>query len=680
MSVKGADKIALNAQGDLVLHTPVGDVVQHKPVIYQEINGQKKPIEGGYTLPPLRSREGRDKGTPVAFQIASYDESKPLVIDPVLVYSTYLGGSGVDAASGIAVDRAGNAYVTGYTGSVDFPVTSQAFDATYNGLQGDSFNCYDYCDAFVVKLNPAGTALVYSTYLGGRRSDSASDIAVDARGRAYVTGFTKSANFPTTAGAYDRTLGANGDAFVVKLNAAGSGLLYATYVGGSGTEDLPGLDRAFGIAIDSAGYAYITGETEAIDFPTTPGAFDTTHNGDFFDYNRDAFVTKLNPSGTALVYSTYLGGHHLDAGLDVALDGAGNAYVAGYTFSQDFPATPGAYDTGLNGDTDVFVTKLNAQGTTLIYSTYLGGNGGDPGDVGYDIAVVAGQAYVTGAATWGFPTTPGAYDRNCCGAFVTKFNAAGTALVYSTHLGGSVLGRGIAVDSAGRAHVTGSTFGNFPTTPGAFDTTANGGQDAFVAKLNAGGTRLLYATYLGGSGEERDPNFFGEQGIAVDGAGSIYVTGFTRSQDFPTKNAYDSTCGTDGACNSGGFYAAGGDAFITKFGESGRLQFSNAYYSVNEGGGSKTIIVKRVGGNVGSVPVHYATANGSAVAGSDYTARSGTLTWANGNTAPKTFSVPIVNDSAVERNETVRLILSAPTGGATLGSPAQATLVIVNND
>lgn len=244
-----------------------------------------------------------------------------------------------------------------------------------------------------------------------------------------------------------------------------------------------------------------------------------------------------------------------------------------------------------------------------------------------------------------------------------KLSPNGTALSYGTYLGGSGddFGQGIAV-AAGSAYVTGLTGStDYPTTAGAYDVSFGGISDAFMVKLNPAATALAYATYLGGSGDDRGT------GIAV-ASGSAYVTGSTDSSDFPTTaGAYDSTSNNL-------------DAFIAKFGEPGRLQFSNAYYSVNEGGGSKTIIVKRVGGSAGSVSVHYTTANGSAVAGSDYTARSGTLTWANGNTAPKTFSVPIVNDSAVEPNERVRLILSAPTGGATLGNPKAATLIIINND
>lgn len=329
LGFKGADTLEINKAGDLVLHTPLGEVIQHKPFIYQEINGQRKSIEGKYILPPGK---GRNEGTQVAFQVASYDKAKPLIIDPILSYSTYLGGSGREGASSIAVDRAGNAYVTGGTQSTDFPTTAGVYDTTANGF-----------DAFVVKLNPSGTVLSYATYLGGSGSDVAFGIAL-AAGSAYVTGFTTSTNFPTTTGAYDTSFGGSSDAFVVKLNPTGRVLTYSTYLGGNA------LDLGYDIAVDGTG-AYVTGYTYSNDFPTTARA-DATLGGSF-----DAFVTKLNNTGTALTYSTYLGGSASEVALGIAVK-AGRAYITGYTESNDFPTTPGAYNIRVGGPADAFVAPV----------------------------------------------------------------------------------------------------------------------------------------------------------------------------------------------------------------------------------------------------------------------------------------------------------------------------------
>jgi hypothetical protein len=558
LGFQGADRLEVDAEGDLVLQTRGGVVRQRRPRIYQEVDGVRTEIRGDYVKVP---------GTHwVSFRVATYDASRPLVIDPVLVYSTFLGGSLDDVGQGIAVDAAGNAYVTGVTRSADFPTTPGAFDTSFNNVP-PSGNLNDVTrDAFVTKLNATGTALVYSTFLGGSRDfggggsgqagsgeDEGLGIAVDAAGNAYVTGLTESRDFPTTPGAFDTTDNGFRDAFVTKLNATGTALVYSTFLGGSDGEE------GRGIAVDTAGSAYVTGVTASADFPTTPGAFATTLNG-----GSDAFVTKLNAAGTALVYSTFLGGSGSEGVIGfiaqsggIAVDAAGNAYVTGTTPSADFPTTPGAFDTTFNGLLDAFVTKLNAAGSALVYSTFLGGSSQEDG-VG--IAVdAAGNAYVTGnTASVDFPTTPGAFDTTFNGgsdAFVTKLNAAGTALVYSTFLGGSgaegVLGGSIAVDSAGNAYVTGFTSSaDFPTTPGAFGTTLNGAGDAFVTKLDATGTALVYSIFLGGSGLEEGG------AIALDPAGNAYVTGLTSSADFPTTpGAFDTT------------YNGAVDAFVTKLAE-----------------------------------------------------------------------------------------------------------------
>ncbi len=525
LSFEGCDQLEIDAQGELVLHASGGEIRQRKPSIYQEVDGVRHEVAGSYKL--------KNRNT-VGFQLADYDASRPLVIDPVLVYSTFLGGSRNDQSREITVDAAGNAFVTGFTDSPEFPSTVGAFDTTHNGN----------LDVFVTKLNPDGSALVYSTFLGGGGDDFGFGIAVDATGNAYVTGRTGSPDFPTTVDAFDTTHNGNFDVFVTKLNPSGSApLIYSTFIGGHS------LDQGNSIVLDTSGSVYVTGETLSSEFPTTVGAFDTTHNGVI-----DAFVTKLNASGSALVYSTFLGGSSSDFGSGIAVDTAGSAYITGFAFSPDFPTTVGAFDTTHADPADAYVTKLNPAGSTLVYSTFLGADGTD---LGLGIAVdVSGSAYVAGATVSpDFPTTVGAFDttHNSDGtfdAFVTKFNASGSALVYSTLLGGVDVDEvnGIALDASGSAYVTGITLSpDFPTTIDAHDTTYNGNIDAFVAKLNASGSALVYSTFLGGT-----DNDFGF-GIAVDTSGSAYVTGDTSSPEFPTTvGAFDTT--HNGAI----------DAFVTK--------------------------------------------------------------------------------------------------------------------
>ncbi len=384
---------------------------------------------------------------------------------------------------------------------------------------------------------PAGPAasqagsLAYSSFLGGTGPDWGRAIAVDAAGCAYVTGYTFSASFPTTAGAFDTSFNSYFDAYVAKLNASGTGLSYATFLGGYYG------DVGYGIAVDGAGCAYVTGAAGSPDFPSTPGAFDPTQNGDW-----DVFVAKLNANGTALVYSTFLGGYNLDEGFALALDAMGCAYVAGTTYGSNtgFPTTAGAFDGSNNGAHDAFVAKLNAGGTGLLYSTFLGGYYNDSGN---GIAVdAAGCAYVAGStASSDFPHTAGAlagsYRGGPTDAFVARLNAGGTGLLYSTFLGGSRSDEvaGIAIDGQGVAYVAGRTdSSDFPTTAGAFDTGHNGAYDAFVAKVNAGATGLLYSTFLGGSADDY------AHCIAVDAAGRAYVAGETASSNLATTaNAFD---------------------------------------------------------------------------------------------------------------------------------------------
>ena len=588
LGVRGARKISRGEDGDLVLAMDEGEIRWHKPVVYQEKGGARQEIGAHYVI------KGKNR---VGFEVAGYDLRRPLFIDP-LIYSTYLGGSGADYGFGIAVDGSGNAYITGTTSSTDFPTMNPLQPAYGGGLY----------DAFVAKLNPAGSALVYSTYLGGSGGDYGSGIAVDSSGTAYVTGQTYSTDFPTM-NPLQPAYGGGGDAFVAKLNPAGSALVYSTYLGGSA------LDFGAGIAVDSLGNAYVTGGTNSANFPTmnplqpvfgggdafvaklnpsgsalvystylggSGGAYgsgiavDGSGNAyvtgntstDFPTMNAlqpayggglyDAFVAKLNPAGSALVYSTYLGGSGDDVGIGIAVDSSGSAYVTGATDSTDFPTMNPLQPSNAGGGDDAFVAKLNPAGSALVYSTYLGGSGDD---VGIGIAVdSSGNAYVTGwTYSTDFPTMnplqPANGDGGCCGdGFVAKLNSAGSALVYSTYLGGSGTdsGRGIAVDSLGAAYVTGQTSStDFPTMNPLQPANAGGGDDVFVAKI-ANGPALA------------PPNLsFGNQTVATSSApqgstltntsnaaltiASINVTG-QNSSDFAQTNNCGTSVPAGGSC------------------------------------------------------------------------------------------------------------------------------------
>ncbi|MEJ7654703.1 MAG: SBBP repeat-containing protein [Chloroflexia bacterium] len=464
----GADKVEVDAAGELLLTLGESVVRQPKPVVYQEVASGRRAVEGGYVV-----REGGRVG----FALGEYDARLPLVIDPTLVYSTYLGGSGGDQGLALASDSAGNAYITGFTDSTNFP-TANAIQSANGGFQ----------DAFVTKINAAGTAFVYSTYLGGSGEFNSAEfgegIAVDSAGNAYVTGSTFSDNFPTV-NAIQSTFGGFTDAYVSKLNAAGSALVYSTYLGGSESEI--GRD----MAVDSAGNAYVTGNTQSANFPTA-NAIQSAYGG-----AQDAFVSKLNAAGSAFVYSTYLGGTARDDGQEVAVDASGNAYATGDTESTNFPTANAVQPT--NGGTtitqDAYVSKINATGSALVYSTYLGGTGGE---VGFGIAVdSSGNAYIAGG-TGSFTSFPTANALQCStggsqDAFVTKLNAAGNAFIYSTYLGGTGVdnGRGIALDSANNAYIGGFTrSSNFPVVNA--PQSAFGGDtlfgDAFMAKISDAST------------------------------------------------------------------------------------------------------------------------------------------------------------------------------------------------
>ncbi len=532
---QGARGMSVNGAGELVIETDFGSITERRPVVYQTVGGGKRELTGRYVL------QGGNRFTFALDE--QYDPSLPLVIDPVLVYSTYLGGSSGGAggfddehAFGIAVDPSGSAYVAGRTPSADFP--------TFNALDGTAGGGYD---GFVTKLSPDGGSLEYSTYLGGSGDDLCLGITVNSQGEAYIHGATSSTDFPTQ-NAYDNSYNGGGnDAFVVKLAPEGNSFVYSTYLGGSAFDYdvLYGADECGGIAIDQTGNAYVTGVTTSNDFPMV-NAYDFTYSGLY-----DVFVTKLSADGGSLVYSTYLGGSTDDISQGIAVDLAGNAFISGSTLSSNFPRI-NAFQIARLGYSDAFVSKLAPLGNSLIYSTLLGGSGAD---WGMKVAIdAAGSAYITGQTYSGdFPLQnqfQNYSDRS--DAFVTKLSPSGETLIYSTYLGGSDQdwSFGIAVNSAGNAFLAAGALTGFPTAH-AQDPTSNGGYDVVVVEMGVAGNTLLYSTYLGGTALDFAPC------IAIDGADNAYVAGTTFSSDLPTLNAYDNTL--DGGC----------DAFVTKISSCG---------------------------------------------------------------------------------------------------------------
>ena len=511
--------VRIGADGDLVVKIGGGEIRFNKPVVYQlTANSQRVMTQGRFVLTASHQ---------LRFALGTYDHSKTLIIDPSLVYSTYLGGSSLDQGFGIAVDSAGSAYVAGFAGSTDFPTVNPLPNMPTSG-------------AFVTKFNPAGSALVYSTYLGGTGPTQANAIAVDSAGSAYVAGQTRATDFPTVNPVQPSNTFNNQDAFVSKLSPDGAALVFSTYLGGNTPDEADGGGQAaWSIAVDSAGNAYVTGNTLDTDFPTVNPLQAT--NKTSAPSSGTGFVAKYNAAGSALIYSTFLGGSAQDTPWGIAADSDGNAYVTGETISVDFP-TANPFQSACNGcpgAVNAFVTKINPTGTAFVYSTFLGGS---DTNVSYAIAAdAAGNAYVTGTTTaTDFPTVNPlqATNHGNGDAFITKLNPSGSALVYSTYIGGSTggdVGRGIAVDSSGAVYVAGSTNStDFPTV-NPVQATKNGGagpDTGFVLNLNAAGSALIYSSYLGGNLGER------VQAIAVDSAGSAYVTGYTFSQNFPTAGPF----------------------------------------------------------------------------------------------------------------------------------------------
>jgi uncharacterized repeat protein (TIGR01451 family) len=571
---KGGKKIPLsvNRDGDLVATLQGGEVSFHKPIVYQNDSSTKTAVDGRYLL----KADGR-----VGFELGAYDHSKQLIIDPVLSYSTYLGGSNDDVSYGFTygVDH-GQPVLVGSTRSADFPEIKALYP--FGGGTCGTLPCRDI---FVAKYNPTLTELVFATYIGGDNDDVPSKVTQDIYGDVFLVGYSLSTNFPVRGPVFQKTFhggSITGDAVVVEVESAGFYLEWSSYLGGSSD------DEAFGIAVDVPGNVYVSGHTTSTDFPVTAGAYQTTCPVDASGGCSTAFVTKVNPKGTALVYSTYLGGSNGlgETSYDIGLDANDDIYLTGITGSPNFPTTPNAYQTqcgtdGLcNGTFDGFVTELNPTATTVLASTFLGGS-----DYDYTAGIQVNPTaiYVSGSTVSpDFPVTANAVQPTygggsagcvvttgtCGDVTITKLNTGLTTLQYSTYLGGSLdenPGLSIAVDTNGYIYVTGQTDSpNFPQVDPLQAGYGGGASDAFITQLTPTGT-FGYSSYLGGNGEDYAYR------VALDPSNNVYITGGTLSTNFPvTVHAVQKTCGTDGNCNGGYF-----DAWWSKIILSADLSMTN---------------------------------------------------------------------------------------------------------
>jgi hypothetical protein len=546
--IHGTKEIALDSEGNLVLTTPSGDLHFQRPSVYQEsASDARLSVDGGYII---------EDATHIAFRVAHYDPGKPLVIDPVLLYSTYLGGSGNDQPTGIAVDSTGAVYISGYTDSSDFPL------ATLGSLPSGSTH------VFVAKLYPTGSNLIYADYIGGNNLDYGYALTLDSSKNVYVTGSTASSNFPVV-NAYQSQYPGSFNAFLTKISSSGSSLLYSTYLGGNGS------DQPAGIAIDGLGNMLIAGNTTSTNFPVANAYQSTASANQGGQFGIYGFLTKFSSDGSSLIYSTYFGGssnvafncggtpcwpqpYSVISG--IALDGTGDAYVGGSTNTYDFPATSGAYLTTNTTSQDAtvgFTAKFSSSGV-LGYSTYFYESSGSLTNINAIAVDTNGSAYVTGAALSDgtFPLTstsicdPGTQGFNCSYAFVTKFNPAGSALLYSTFLGVNNFANpvAIALDTNNDAYVLASTSSNSFGLVNGIEPYSNAG-DVIVAEIDPSAGSELFATYLGGSGDDN------ANALAVDSHGNLFATGATDSSDFPvSQTAFQRALGGNT------------DAFVVKIG------------------------------------------------------------------------------------------------------------------
>ncbi len=660
LRIDGADALVIDAHGDLLMTVAGRTLRQQKPVIWQATaDGHRASIDGRYRLDAAK-RE-------VAFALGDYDRSRELVIDPVLLYSTFLGGiSNTDSADGIAVDASGNVYVVGQTFSIDFPLDT---DPPSTPLQGD----YGSVDAYVVKLNPSGSARLYATFLGGTRQDAATAVAVDASGSAYVVGYTFSSDFrlttvPATTPLQQRIGGGRDpDGFIVKLDPAGSSRVYASYIGGND------YDQVSDVAVDSAGNAYLTGHTRSTNFPLTTVPATISLQGAIAG-DADAFVVKLNAAGSRRLYASYLGGSSSDFGNAIRVAG-GDAVIAGHTASADFPLATSppssALQSAIGGGIDGFVVRLDAAGSARRAATFVGGS---QNDLIYGLALdFSEQVYIAGETrSADFPLTIRMPERR----FQTRLRGSAdgffvmlarelNARRYATFLGGSDVDvlSDIAVDSQRGVHLVGSTqSADLPVSANALQPTAGSARDALYALFDAS-FQLQTLSYLGGAQVETG------SAIAVDPAGNAWLGGITYSPNFPNRDGVQAN------------YGGGGDAFVSRIGDGTALpRISIGDVELAEGdAGTRSMQFTVSLSAASAVPVSAfaQTAIGTATAPSDFTARSGVIDFAPGETQ-RLFAVEINGDTAVEDDEFFVLQLSDPVGA--LLARVEAIGTIANDD
>ncbi|MCI0587211.1 MAG: hypothetical protein L0323_10265 [Planctomycetes bacterium] len=565
LTVEGAEVLRVEEEGTLVLETAIGPLRQPRPKTFEvDGAGRRRELTARYEV------RGRDR---FGFVVPEWGGGSRLVLDPGLLWSTFVGGVSHEFAEALSVEASGVVTIAGYTLSADHPTTPGAWNTTHNSPGGL------FTDVFVSRLDPSQPSsqqLLYSTFVGGTDSDFATALSVDASGVVTIAGYTQSANYPTTPGAWDTTHNSStlafvADVFVTRLDPSqpsSQQLLYSTFLGGASAE------FPWALSVDASGVATIAGETTSPDYPTTPGAWDTTYNGaGFFS---DVFVTRLDPSQPSsqqLLYSTFVGGAALDTARALSVDAAGVVTIAGSTnssFPPGYPTTPGAWDTTHNGGYDVFVARLDPSQPSsqqLLYSTFVGGTG--PEWVQGLSADASGVVTIAGQAGPGYPTTPGAWDtaHNSPGgpgpafydAFVSRLDPSQPSsrqLLYSTFVGG-VSGdspRALSVEASGVVTIAGeTTSANYPTTPGAWDTTYNGSNDVFVARLDPSlpsSQQLRYSTFVGGASDDQ------AWALSVDASGVATIAGSTSSADYPTTpGAWDTTHDNPGFA---------GDAFVTR--------------------------------------------------------------------------------------------------------------------
>jgi Beta-propeller repeat/Abnormal spindle-like microcephaly-assoc'd, ASPM-SPD-2-Hydin len=660
--ITGASHLSLDGEGNLVLGTKAANLHFQSPLVYQESNGQRVPVAGSYVM---------KDSSHIGFQVPNYDASKPLVIDPVLVYSSYLGGSGTDEASGIAVDSTGSAYIAGYTDSANFPL------AALGSLPTNANH------VFVAKLDPTGSNLVYADYIGGNSQDYGMALVLDSADEVYVTGSTTSSDFPAV-NAYQSQLPGPYSGFLTKVSADGSSVLYSTYLGGNT------FDQPTSMAIDNSNEIHVAGYTMSTNFPVA-NAYQSTALANQGGYGEYGFLTKFSSDGSSLVYSTYFAGNTTvvqncgspcypspyNAINAVAVDTNGNAYVTGSTNTSNFPVTSGAYITSNPTQYDAplgFVSKFGGAGN-LEYSTYFYGSSGNSVSMAGIAADSTGSAYVTGTAQSDgtFPVTstsicdPSTSGFACSYAFVTKFDPTGSSLIYSTFLGPDNYAspQAIAIDASGDAYVLASVYGGSFQATNAIESYSNQ-SDLLVVEIDPAASTQLFSTYLGGSGEDYPA------GLAVDSDGNIYVAGSTTSSDFPT---------TQGSLQNQ--LGGGTDAFVMKIGTTSApfvslspnsLQF--AALAVSSTSQPQTVTLRNMGSSamsIGSITASGDFAESDTCGSSVAAAGSCTLsiTFTPTASGARTGSVVIQDDAAGSPHS---IVLSGVGEGGS-SSPATAVLM-----